>query len=82
MSTASYTQRWRNGSNRWRTTAGPTLNPYRYGVSELDKTTAEEFCLRHRYSAAWPTTKHRFGLFDLDAANEPQLVGVVALGIR
>jgi hypothetical protein len=81
MSTPGYAQRWRNGANRWRTTAGTTFNPDRYGVSELDSDTAEQFCVRHHYSAAWPATKYRFGLFDLHAANEPQLVGVVALGI-
>ncbi|SFQ74472.1 hypothetical protein SAMN05421810_1188 [Amycolatopsis arida] len=80
MSTPGLTQRWRNGTHRWRTAAGHAFKPDRYGVSELDSTMAEEFCVRHHYSAAWPATKYRFGLFDLHAY-EPQLVGVVALGI-
>ncbi|MCE7011702.1 hypothetical protein LWC34_54155 [Kibdelosporangium philippinense] len=80
MSTAGYTQRWRNGTHRWRTAAGPAFKPDRYDVSEMDSKTAEEFCLRHHYSAAWPATKYRFGLFDVHAY-EPQLVGVAALGI-
>ncbi len=81
MTKPTHTQRWRHGVHHWRPVHEGGFDPRRYGVAELDERTAQMFSLRHHYSAAWPATKHRYGLYDLRGAAEPSLVGVIALGI-
>lgn len=73
-------QRWRHGRQHWVLDGRDLFDPARYGVAEIDKTTAREFTVRHHYSAAFPATKLHYGLFDV-ASRKPLLVGVVALGM-
>jgi hypothetical protein len=36
---------------------------------------------QQNYAASWPSTRFRFGMYDLVADEGPNLVGVIALGV-
>jgi hypothetical protein len=50
-------------------------------VADIDERTASDFVRRHHYAASWPSTRFRFGMYDLGGDNAPRLVGVIALGV-
>jgi hypothetical protein len=79
--TARLTQRWRNGSHSWRHVIEGGFDQNRYGVADLDERTAAEFVRQQNYAASWPSTRFRFGMYDLVADEGPNLVGVIALGV-
>jgi hypothetical protein len=53
----------------------------RYVVADLDERTAAAFVRQHHYAASWPSTRFRFGMYDLRDAEAPRLVAVIALGV-
>jgi hypothetical protein len=75
------TQRWRNGSHSWRHISEGGFDQNRYGVADLDERAAADFVRQHHYAASWPSTRFRFGMYDLRAAEGPSLVGVIAIGV-
>jgi hypothetical protein len=50
-------------------------------VADLDDRRAADFVRQHHYAATWPSTRFRFGMYDLRAHDAPELVGVIALGV-
>jgi hypothetical protein len=75
-------QRWRAaGSHSWRHVNEGGFDQNRYGVAELEERTAADFVRQHHYAATWPSTRFRFGMYDLRTAEGPCLVGVIALGV-
>lgn len=79
MTANCFTQRWYEGTQRWRPTGEQGFEPDRYGVAEIGKSEAQAFVRRHHYSATFPASKFCFGLWDLAAT--PRLVGALVLGI-
>jgi hypothetical protein len=79
--TTRLTQRWRDGSHSWRHVREGGFDANRYGVADLDDRRAADFVRQHHYAASWPSTRFRFGMYDLRAHDAPELVGVIALGV-
>jgi hypothetical protein len=79
--TTSLTQRWRNGSHSWRHVSEGGFDQNRYGVADLEERAAAAFVRQHHYAASWPSTRFRFGMYDLRGKEGPRLVGVIALGV-
>lgn len=74
------TQRWRAKSSLYRPADEGGFDPDRYHVTEIPEAPGKAFVTTHHYSGAWPATRFQFGLYDTQAEEEPELVGVIALG--
>lgn len=74
-------QRWRGGRASYRP-AGETIDPSRYGVEPLDERRAKAFVERHHYSASYPASRARYGLYRSRGAFwAPELVGVLVFSV-
>jgi hypothetical protein len=75
--------RWAPGRvHTWRRPEDGGFAAGRYGVSAIgDDTTPREFCSLYHYSGSYPAARLRYGLYDLEQAVDPVLVGVAVLSV-
>ncbi len=81
MSAVVACQRWRNGNHHWRRAEDGGFAPGRYGVSDIEYADAQALVCQHHYAHSMPSATYQFGLFDLEAAVDPVLVGVAVLSV-
>jgi hypothetical protein len=84
-----WAQRWRYGLPSWRHVSEGGFRRSRYAVEEVPDALARSFIERHHYLGGWPSTLHRYGLWDLEpprgstpgpGPDGAVLVGVLVLG--
>jgi hypothetical protein len=75
---SDWCQRWTERQHSWRHRSEGGFDASRYAVEPVVESVAKGYVERHHYSASYPASKLRFGLFDREQA---ALVGVAVLSI-
>lgn len=75
---SDYCQRWHDRQHSWRHRSEGGFDAARYEVMPIAEGVAKAYVERHHYSASYPASRLRFGLFDREVA---ALVGVAVLSV-
>ena len=73
-------QRWRARRDAFRPSAEP-IDPRAFGVEPIDERAAKAFVVEHHYSASYPASRLRVGLFRSRSFARPELVGVAVFSV-
>ena len=80
QTTFSFCQRWRKRRDSYRP-AGEPIDTTKYGVEVIEEKAAKAFVIGHHYSASYPASRFRAGLFRTTRANVSELVGTAVFSV-